>query len=34
MENDGTLTVAWMSKKPGTSSLVDTKDAKEAKDTE
>jgi uncharacterized membrane protein YcaP (DUF421 family) len=30
MENDGTLTVAWMSKKPGTSSLVDTKDAKEA----
>jgi hypothetical protein len=31
MENDGTLTVAWMSKKPGTSSLVD---AKEAKDTE
>jgi uncharacterized membrane protein YcaP (DUF421 family) len=23
MENDGTLTVAWMSKKPGDSSLVD-----------
>jgi uncharacterized membrane protein YcaP (DUF421 family) len=29
MENDGTLTVAWMSKKPGTSSLVDAKDPKE-----
>jgi uncharacterized membrane protein YcaP (DUF421 family) len=29
MENDGTLTVAWMSKKPGNSSLVDVKDAKE-----
>jgi uncharacterized membrane protein YcaP (DUF421 family) len=26
MENDGTLTVAWMSKKPGESSLVDAKD--------
>jgi hypothetical protein len=39
MENDGTLTVAWMSKKPGNSSLVDTQDtkdvreAKEAKDS-
>jgi len=32
MENDGTLTVAWMSKKPGTSSLVDTPDANDAKD--
>lgn len=29
MENDGTLTVAWMSKKPGNSSLVDAKDAQE-----
>jgi uncharacterized membrane protein YcaP (DUF421 family) len=29
MENDGTLTVAWMSKKPGTSSLVDAKDPEE-----
>jgi uncharacterized membrane protein YcaP (DUF421 family) len=29
MENDGTLTVAWMSKKPGNSSLVDAKDPKE-----
>ena len=26
MENDGTLTVAWMSKKPGDSSLVDATD--------
>lgn len=26
MENDGTLTVAWMSKKPGDSSLVDAKE--------
>jgi uncharacterized membrane protein YcaP (DUF421 family) len=26
MENDGTLTVAWMSKKPGDSSLVDSED--------
>src|SRR5450759_4646923 len=26
MENDGTLTVAWMSKKPGETSLVDAKD--------
>ena len=34
MENDGTLTVAWMSKKPGTSSLVDTPEAKDPKDTE
>jgi len=33
MENDGTLTVAWMSKKPGTSSLVDTPEATDAKDT-
>lgn len=29
MENDGTLTVAWMSKKPGNSSLVDAKDPRE-----
>jgi uncharacterized membrane protein YcaP (DUF421 family) len=29
MENDGTLTVAWMSKKPGETSLVDAKDAKD-----
>ena len=34
MENDGTLTVAWMSKKPGTSSLVDTPEAKDPKNTE
>ena len=33
MENDGTLTVAWMSKKPGTSSLVDTPEATDPKDT-
>ncbi|HEX9382850.1 MAG TPA: YetF domain-containing protein [Gemmatimonadaceae bacterium] len=26
MENDGTLTVAWMSKKPGETSLVEAKD--------
>jgi uncharacterized membrane protein YcaP (DUF421 family) len=32
MENDGTLTVAWMSKKPGNSSLVDTQDSKDAKE--
>jgi uncharacterized membrane protein YcaP (DUF421 family) len=29
MENDGTLTVAWTSKKPGDSSLVDAKDPKD-----
>jgi uncharacterized membrane protein YcaP (DUF421 family) len=29
MENDGTLTVAWMSKNPGESSLVDAKDSEE-----
>ena len=34
MENDGTLTVAWMSKKPVTSSLVDTPEAKDPKNTE
>jgi uncharacterized membrane protein YcaP (DUF421 family) len=33
MENDGTLTVAWMSKKPGNSSLVDTEDAKAGRDS-
>ena len=33
MENDGTLTVAWMSKKPGNSSLVDTEDAKAVRDS-
>ena len=32
MENDGTLTVAWMSKKPGNSSLVDTPETKNIKD--
>ena len=33
MENDGTLTVAWMSKRPGNSSLVDTEDAKAVRDS-